>query len=92
MSPKDRQVLAAWLRSRASLKEVEAIAPVGLVENERFTPTALRAFRLLWTWSAFRFSGPAGRAQDRFFDRRGPLALTRRIERAQRHAARLMKL
>lgn len=48
-----------------------------------------RLFNLLWTWSAPRFGGDAGRAQDRVYQRCGALALERRIARAHAHLTRL---
>lgn len=86
MDMKDTLQLQAWLRARLSLAEVEAIEPVGLVGNSRFSPAAVRAFRLLWRWSAPRLTDPA---QDRYVDRCGRAARDRRIERCRHHIARL---
>lgn len=89
MEMKDRRALANWIRSNASLSEVEGTSRFGLVDNERFTYQAVRAFKLLWSWSSHRFAGPAGKAQDRFIDKCGNDALERRFARAKRIADRL---
>lgn len=88
MDMKDRLQLGTWLRARVSLKEVEAVSPFGLVGNERFSPAAVRAFRLLWRWSTVRLSDPA---QGRYLDRCGRAALDRRIARCREHVARLSR-
>jgi hypothetical protein len=90
MQIKDRLQLAVWLKSSASLAAVEQVCRFGLVENERFTEQAPRAFRLLWTWSAPRFSGEAGRLQERAYTKLGAARYNRRFERAKKFAQTLM--
>lgn len=84
----DRIALSVWLRTGASLASVEASQPVGILGNCRHTAQAVRAFRLIWSWSAPRMSGAAGAAQDRLY-RISPALLDSRIERAARMAWRL---
>lgn len=83
MHPRDLMAVQAWLRTSASLADVEAAQSTGVVGNTRHTEQAVRLFRLLWTWSAPRFTGDAGQQQDRFFTRCGSPALARRIQRCQ---------
>lgn len=92
MTPKDLEQLRRWLASGASLGEVESVSQIGLVGNERFTEQARRAYRLLWTWSAPRFSDPAGSKQDKYFNRRGYAALEQRFARCRAHIARLSEM
>lgn len=54
MNLKDRNQVAIWLQSGASLREVEQTSPFGLVQNLRFTERARRTYRLIWTWSTHR--------------------------------------
>jgi hypothetical protein len=89
MQIKDRLQLMTWLRGGASLASVMGASQYGMVENERFTPDARRAFKLLWTWSAPRFSGEAGLKQDRAYARLGSAGLARRMQRARQFAERL---
>jgi hypothetical protein len=91
MQLQDKVTLANWLRSGATLADVERADPIGIVGNVRFTENARRAFRLLWSWSAMRFASRAGAAQDRYCERCGYRALQRRIDRARRIAARLQE-
>ncbi len=86
LSIRDRNQLTNWVRSRATLAEVEEVARFGLVGNERFTEAARDAFRFLWSWSSIRFAGEAGRMQDAYFKRHGLKALSRRIDRVNRLA------
>lgn len=86
---KDQIVLRNWLRSGATLAEVESVSQFGLVDNERFTEQARRAYKLLWTWSAPRFAGVAGMKQDRAYARIGGDRLRRRFERCNRIIAKL---
>lgn len=90
MQTKDKIVLAQWLRTRASLADVGAVSSRGLVDNERFTENARRAYRLIWTWSAYRLGGTAGRRQDRVWSKCGREFLDRRIERCRRIAAAII--
>jgi hypothetical protein len=89
MLMKDQIVLRNWLRSGATLAEVESVSRFGLVDNERFTEQARRAYKLLWTWSASRFAGVAGLKQERAYARLGSDGLRRRFERCNRIIARL---
>lgn len=86
---KDRLVLANWLAAGATLAEVEGASRIGLVENERFTENARRAFRLIWVWSVPRLGGIAGSLQERYYQRCGREALSRRHARARQWAERL---
>lgn len=90
MTIKDRNQLAWWLAGNATLAEVLAIPSIGLVDNERFTPAAVRAFRLAWEWSAPRFEGRIGKRQDDLHARHGPSFLRRRHERCQRMVQRFI--
>jgi len=89
MLMKDTIALGNWLRSKATLAEVESVSQYGLLDNERFTEQARRAYRLLWTWSAPRFGGIAGLKQERAYARLGADGLRRRFERCNRIIARL---
>lgn len=89
MEMKDRLALAAWLRSGASLTDVNSLNRYGAVENERFTEQARRAFYLIWSWSAWRTEGEAGDKQYRYLKARGVEALERRHQRAREWAERL---
>lgn len=80
----DQQVLHMWLTVKLSLADVEAAAEIGLVGNERFTKMAKEAYFQLWTWSANRFDGEAGRLQDAYYKRFGSQRLKKRIERCNR--------
>lgn len=80
----DQQVLHMWLTVKLSLADVEAAAEIGLVGNERFTQKAKHAYFHLWTWSADRFDGEAGRLQDAYYKRFGAQRLKKRIERCNR--------
>lgn len=84
MSRKDADQLTNWLASGATLQEVQSASSVGFVGNVRFTERARRAYIFLWTWGAFRFSGEAGRLQDRFQKLHGIDAVIRRINRVRR--------
>jgi hypothetical protein len=79
-----------WLKTNTSLAEVESTRSVGLVENTRFTNQAVRLYRLLWCWSAQRFSGDYGTIQERYYKRRGLAALNRRIARCQRLISKMV--
>ena len=84
MNTQDKEMLRRWVTGRASLAEVERASPVGLVDNVRFTETARRAYRLLWTWSAYRLSDPACMKQHRTRVALGREGLERRFERCRR--------
>lgn len=89
LTHKDRQALSNWLRSGASLDEVESVSRTGLVDNERFTEAAVRAYRLLWNWCSYRFGGDAGDAQERYYAKCGREAFERRRKRARQWANKL---
>lgn len=89
MTAKDRLVLARWIRSGATLGQVEDTASVGIVGNKRFTPAAVRAYKLVWLWCSHRFGGEMGRRQQRAYNRLGKDRFQRRLERGRRWAARL---
>lgn len=91
MTLQDKERLRIWLASRVSLGEVESTARYGLVGNERFTGAAVRAYKLLWTWSAPRFSDVAGKKQESYFSKCGMAALYRRYERCKAIAAKLAR-
>lgn len=90
MLQKDINTLTNWVKGRASLRSVEEVSRYGLVENERFTENARRAYRLIWGWSAVRLSGPYGTWQDRVFDRWGASFVDRRIQRCNELVRKLM--
>lgn len=81
MQPKDIIAVERWLRSGASLYEVETTPRFGLVDNERWTPQAVRLYRLIWEWSAYRLNSER---QDRAYRRLGTEGIKRRIERCHR--------
>lgn len=89
LTPKDRQQIAAWLNSGASYNDVVNAPRIGLVENERFSERAREVYIWLWTWSAHRFEGSAGRKQSDIYYRYGMAGLNRRIERVKRIIERL---
>lgn len=89
MTRKDYQQLSIWLRGGATLDEVLSTPTYGLVENQRFTEAARRAYILLWTWCAYRHGGQPGRKQDKAFMELGPELFKRRMARAQRWADNL---
>ena len=80
----DRVVLQAWVRSRATYRDVAHAERVGLVENERFSLQARRRYLLLWEWSAVLLSSAR---QDRMYAWAGAAGVSRRIARAQQIAA-----
>jgi len=83
MHPADMEQLARWLRIKATPAEVERAQQYGLVENRRFTVNAVRAFKLLWLWSAPRFGGEAGERHDDAYAKLGSRLYSNRIERAK---------
>lgn len=87
MEMKDVLQLDRWLRSGASLSEVEDAQRYGLVDNERFTEQARRAYKLLWLWSAPRFGGAAAVRHERFYNKCGKVMYHSRILRARRRLA-----
>lgn len=89
MELKDRVQLAMWLRTGATLAEVECATSTGVVGNTRYTNSAVRAYRLIWTWAAPRFGGEAGKAQDKLYERCGRDSLARRMARARELAERI---
>ena len=91
MNLQDSRILAGWFRSGASLADVESVESVGIVGNIRFSESARRAYRLAWAWSAPRFSGRAGAAQDSAWNRHGAEFVNRRIARCNRMIARFLQ-
>lgn len=87
MNMKDTLQLANWLDSRASYNDVKYVARFGLVDNERFTEQARRAFFLAWTWSGESLSDEA---KYRFWKRCGEVAFQRRIQRCRRMINRFL--
>lgn len=81
MQMKDKLALANWLRTKASLDEVMRAEAVGICGNQRFTEDARKTFYKLWLWSAYRFYGKAGEAQERYIELRGVGALKARFDR-----------
>jgi len=57
--------------------------------TQRLDAAALRWFVFLWTWSAPRFTGAAGRWHDQAFARLGVERYQRRIQRVRALGARL---
>lgn len=90
MNVHDLIQVQTWIKTYATLADVENAERVGLVENVRFSAQAKRLFTLLWYWSAPRFHGCAGQQQDRFYQKCGPAALERRIKRCQNIIQRLI--
>lgn len=91
MTPRDREQLATWLRSKATLDEVLSASRYGTLGAPLWTPAARRAFEILWTWSAARFGGTYGDRQTKAFLALGPRGLNRRIARAKALAERLSR-
>lgn len=80
---KDAVMLHRWLASDATWAEVQSLHSIGLAGNVRFTERAREEFFRLWAWSAPRFSGVAGLAQEEFFTQYGSAALDRRYRRVR---------
>lgn len=91
LNMKDSIQLSNWLRGGATLGEVESVERFGLVENERFTEAARERFRFIHRWSAPRFCGQSGEAQERFYLMHGWAALDRRIARVNAAVGRWLK-
>ena len=91
MTRSDLRVLARWLKSGATLEEVEATSSIGLVGNERFSESCRRAYTLLWTWCTYRHGGEAGRKQDRAYEKLGSSGFDRRMQRARRIRQHIME-
>lgn len=89
MNLEDTLILQSWLRSNASLAEIESANPIGLVGNQRFSESAVRAYRLIWNWTAFRFSSPE---QNRVYNKCGHQFVARRIARVQEWVEKFTKL
>lgn len=89
MNPKDKTQLQNWITSGDSCDTVLRAPRFGLVGNERFTEQTRRAFLYLWAWSAPRFEGSVGAAQDRVYKRGGQAALDRRYARIGRIIANI---
>lgn len=70
---------AVWALHQATYEQAEYMLRQGRVGAEEF-----RRYQFFWTWCAARFSGSAGKRQDKTFDRLGGDALYRRIDRANR--------
>lgn len=80
MNIQDFTTLKTWLRAGVSLAEAERVDRIGLVDNVRFSERVLDWYRFIHEWSAPRLSSPA---QDRLFERRGSVAVWRRINRVR---------
>lgn len=91
MDMKDTLQLHQWLASKASLADVESASPYGLVGNVRFSPAAVRAYRLAWSWSAHRFGGPIGWRQETLWKRHGREFVEHRIARTRARIERFIK-
>lgn len=91
MLNKDKRAVGAWLRAGYSHNDCMRAERMGLVENERFTYRAKEVYVVLWAWSAYRFEGDAGRAQDALYYRGGIEAVSRRIARCQRLIERIKR-
>jgi hypothetical protein len=87
LSIKDRMVLAYWLRAGVSLSEIDSTSRIGIVENERYSSRTVDVYRIMWEWSAPRYSS---RAQERYYNRCGMDALNRRIQRCQKIVFRFL--
>lgn len=90
MEMKDTIQLERWLAGRASLQDVMSVERFGLLDNERFTEQARRAYILAWEWSAPRFSGRIGWRQEMLFKRHGQAFLQRRYDRCNRMIAKFL--
>ena len=90
LSPRDLEVLSVWLRAKFSLDDVLSISSYGLVGNERFSHKAVRAFVMIWSWSAVRLEGDAGMRQSRFEQKCGKDKLDMRIIRVQQRVAQFL--
>lgn len=88
LSTTDREALRRWIVGGASLREVET-SQIGLVGNVRYSQRVIDVFRFLWLWSAPRFSGEYGAAQERVYRKGGMAALERRKAKVDRIIARL---
>ena len=51
----------------------------------RITRRQWQQYRAIWTWSANRYGGEAGRSQDRFYRRYGSDRYWQRIAAVKRH-------
>jgi hypothetical protein len=80
---RDFETAAALGRAGRTFADVDTMAREG-----RISARAADWYVFLWTWSAARFSGTAGRKQDRFHARRGAEALERRFQRVRSLCAR----
>lgn len=89
MELKDRALLVSWLEEQTPIEKISNIGSLNAPQTETISEKARRAYELIWSWSAPRYIGAAGAAQDRFFERCGRDALERRINRARWLAARL---
>lgn len=80
MELNDRRLLANWLEEGTPINNVLSSCDSAATS---ISDKARRAYELIWNWSAPRYIGSAGTAQDRFFERCGRRALERRIQRAK---------
>lgn len=83
MELKDRRLLANWLEEGTPIETVCSSLSSSDSAAMSISDKARRAYELIWNWSAPRYIGSAGTAQDRFFERCGRRALERRIQRAK---------
>ncbi|MBM5458728.1 hypothetical protein H8F21_14265 [Pseudomonas sp. P66] len=84
-----RQLLTTWIEQEAPIETVNNLVAGADTAERVICDAARRAYELIWSWSAPRYIGSAGTAQDRFFERCGGRALERRIQRAKWLAVRL---
>jgi len=86
-----REVNLNWERDKMNNLIETAIQYQNLSYNEaeqyafegRMSAEIFDTWLALWTWSAPRFSGAAGRIQDTYFKRYGQKAYERRIDRTR---------
>lgn len=81
MDSKDKQQLIMWLRTNATLNQVESTPSIGLVGNVRFSSDAVQWYKFIWEFSCHRLSSTK---QDRLYNKHGLRALQRRFDRVNR--------
>lgn len=88
MNSKDKQQLVLWLRTNATLNQVESTSNIGLVGNVRFSHDAIRWYKFIWEFSCHRLSSAK---QDEIYNKHGLKALHRRFNRVNRIVNNLLR-
>jgi hypothetical protein len=70
--------LTRWFKNGYSYADIQRGLHEGLVSQREF-----EAYCAVWTWCAFRVSGPAAYKQDAFWKRFGPDAFYRRLNKVR---------